>query len=71
MPLRRGKCRPGENQPFVWGNVGPNVLTGPGVRTWDFSTLKDFSFGERRYLEFLFESFNFANHPNFGDPTPR
>jgi len=57
------------NQPFVWGNVGRNVLTGPGVRTWDFSTLKDFSFSERRYLEFRFEGFNFANHPNFGDPN--
>jgi hypothetical protein len=57
------------NQLYQWGNVGRNVLTGPGVRTWDFSTLKDFSFGERRYLEFRFEGFNFANHPNFGDPN--
>jgi hypothetical protein len=57
------------NQLYQWGNVGRNVITGPGVRTWDFSTLKDFHFAERRYLQFRFEGFNFANHPNFGDPN--
>ena len=57
------------NQLYQWGNVGRNVITGPGVRTWDFSALKDFRFAERRYLEFRFEGFNFANHPNFGDPN--
>ena len=57
------------NQLYQWGNVGRNVITGPGVATWDFSTLKDFHFSERRYLQFRFEGFNFANHPNFGDPN--
>jgi hypothetical protein len=57
------------NQLYQWGNVGRNVITGPGVRTWDFSALKDFRFAERRYPEFRFEGFNFANHPNFGDPN--
>jgi hypothetical protein len=57
------------NQLYQWGNVGRNVITGPGVRTWDFSTLKDFHFAERRYFQFRFEGFNFANHPNFGDPN--
>ena len=45
------------------------MLTGPGVKTWDFSALKDFHFVERRYLELRFDGFNFANHPNFGDPN--
>jgi hypothetical protein len=57
------------NQLYQWGNVGRNVITGPGVATWDFSTLKDFHFSERRYFQFRFEGFNFANHPNFGDPN--
>jgi hypothetical protein len=57
------------NQLYQWGNVGRNVITGPGVSTWDFSTLKDFPFAERRFVEFRFEAFNFANHANFGDPN--
>jgi len=57
------------NQLYHWGNVGRNMITGPGINTWDFSTLKDFHFTERRYVQFRFEGFNFANHPNFGDPN--
>jgi hypothetical protein len=57
-------------QPFGshFGNVGRNTIIGPGVRAWDFSTLKNFNFTEKEYLQFRFECFNCANHPNFGDP---
>jgi hypothetical protein len=51
-----------------FGNVGRNVITGPGIFGWDFSMLKNFTFSERRYLQFRFECFNCANHPNFADP---
>ena len=51
-----------------WGNVGRNVVVGPGVATWDASLSKDFRITEKRFLEARFESFNTANHPNFGDP---
>jgi Carboxypeptidase regulatory-like domain len=59
-----------ELQPFGshYGNVGRNTIIGPGVMAWDFSTLKNFSFTEKTYLQFRFECFNCANHPNFGDP---
>jgi len=53
----------------TWGNVGRNTLIGPGLITWDFSTLKDFNFTESKYLQFRFEAFNFPNHPNWSDPN--
>ena len=52
-----------------YGNAGRNVVIGPGIFSWDFSTLKNFYFSEKRYLQFRFEVFNFLNHPNFGDPN--
>jgi hypothetical protein len=52
----------------TFGNVGRDVVTGPGIFSWDFSTLKNFNFTERRYLQFRFEAFNAVNHPNWGDP---
>ena len=52
----------------TFGNVGRNVLTGPGIVAWDFSTLKNFNLTEGRYLQFRFEAFNAANHPVWGDP---
>jgi len=52
-----------------FGNAGRNVAIGPGIFNWDFSTLKNFYFTEKRYLQFRFEAFNFMNHPNFGDPS--
>jgi hypothetical protein len=59
-------------QPFgTFGNLGRNTVTSPGIFTWDFSTLKNFNFTERTYLQFRFECFNCANHPNFGDPGER
>jgi hypothetical protein len=54
----------------TFGNLGRNApgLTGPGIFDWDGSVLKNFGFTEKRYLQFRFEVFNAANHPNFGDP---
>jgi Carboxypeptidase regulatory-like domain/TonB dependent receptor len=56
-------------EPFgTFGNVGRNTVIGPGILDWDFSALKNFYVTEQRYLQFRFECFNCANHPNFGDP---
>lgn len=51
-----------------FGNAGHNTETSPGVFSWDFSTFKNISITERSVLQFRFECFNCANHPNFGDP---
>jgi hypothetical protein len=53
---------------FTTGNAQRNSVLGPGIFSWDFSTLKNFNFTERAYLQFRFECFNCANHPNFADP---
>jgi len=48
-----------------FGNVGRNTIEGPGYRTWDFSTFKNFSITERAKMEFRAEFFNVLNHSNF------
>jgi hypothetical protein len=53
----------------TYGNAGRDAIIGPGIVDWDFSTLKNFYFTEKRFLQFRFEAFNLLNHPNFGDPN--
>jgi hypothetical protein len=56
-------------QPFgTFGNVGRNTIIGPGIIQWDASLLKSFQFAESKSLQFRFEAFNAANHPNWGNP---
>ncbi len=59
------------NPALSWrpGSVGRNVLISPGTINWDFSAAKNFRITERFGLEFRFESFNFANHPNWNSPS--
>jgi hypothetical protein len=51
------------------GTAGRNIVIGPGLIQWDASLLKNFNFTERTYLQFRFEAFNAANHPNWGNPN--
>jgi hypothetical protein len=51
-----------------FGNVGRNVVIGPGFNNTDFSVVKDTKLGETVVLQFRAEFFDLFNHPNFGQP---
>jgi hypothetical protein len=52
-----------------YGNLGRDTLIGPGLATWDFSTLKETSIHERLNLQFRAEIFNLLNRANFNTPN--
>jgi hypothetical protein len=54
---------------WLFGTTGRNVLFKPGTRQWDFSMVKNTSIHEGHSLQFRFEAFNFANHPNWNVPS--
>lgn len=54
---------------YTYGNLGRTSLISPGLVGWDFSVAKHFNTFEGHHLEFRFEAFNFANHPNFALPN--
>lgn len=51
-----------------FGNLGRNVIVGPGFTNVDFSVLKDISLDEAMRLQFRFEAFDLFNTANFGQP---
>jgi hypothetical protein len=51
------------------GNLGRDIIRGPGVFNSDISLLKDTRIRERFVLQFRAEFFNFLNHENFGTPN--
>ena len=53
----------------TYGNVGRNVLTGPGLAGLDFSVLKTTSLTEKVHVQFRAEFFNLMNRANFGSPN--
>jgi outer membrane receptor protein involved in Fe transport len=55
--------------PTTFGDLGRNVLIGPGFADVDASLAKDFHFLERYMLEFRVDAFDMLNHPNFGQPN--
>jgi hypothetical protein len=55
-----------------YGNLGRNVLVGPGQLNFDAAVIKKTTVGglhENAYLEFRSEFYNLANHPQFANPT--
>ena len=60
--------QPPANSGF-YGNLGRDILTGPGLGTWDFSAIKDTSIHEGLTLQFRAEIFNLLNRANFNTPN--
>jgi hypothetical protein len=54
---------------FSYGNMGRNVLRGPGINDWDISIMKNFKFTESKSLQFQSNFFNAFNHAQFYGPT--
>jgi hypothetical protein len=55
--------------PYLFGNSGIGILTGPGSQVANLSLNKKFNFTERRYVQFRWEAFNAFNHANYGSPN--
>ena len=51
-----------------FGNLGRNVVIGPGFFNTDFSIIKNTRLGERMRTQFRTEFFDLFNHANFGQP---
>jgi carboxypeptidase family protein len=56
--------------PGTYGNVGRNVLQGPGLTQTDLSLSRRFALSERLGLQFRAEFFNLFNRGNFNTPNP-
>jgi hypothetical protein len=54
--------------PFTFGNLGRNVVVGPGLENFDFGAYKYFLITERHRLQFRADFFNLLNHVNLGQP---
>ncbi len=62
-----------DTTPFVvpvnrFGNLGRNVVIGPGFNNSDFSVIKRTRLSENQLIEFRWEVFDVFNHANFGQP---
>lgn len=54
--------------PNQFGNLGRNVVIGPGFNNTDFSVIKRTKLTETQLIEFRWEVFDVFNHANFGQP---
>jgi len=58
------------NQGNSFGNLGRNVVIGPGFSNLDFSIVKNTKITERVNLQFRADAFDLLNQVNFGQPGP-
>ena len=55
--------------PAGFGNMGRNLLVGPGFENLDVALYKDTHVTERLTAQFRADTFNLFNHPNFAQPN--
>ncbi|MBV8552160.1 MAG: TonB-dependent receptor [Acidobacteriaceae bacterium] len=53
----------------VFGTLGRNVISGPGLFSLNLSLFKDFAFKERWHFEIRCDTFNLTNTPEFANPA--
>lgn len=53
---------------FTFGNAGRGIVRADGRTNFDFSLVKNFDFGESKFVQFRGEVFNVFNHADFGVP---
>jgi hypothetical protein len=58
-----------QTQAGQFGNEGRNVVRGPALSNLDLSATRTFRVTELTQIQFRAESFNVANHANFGLPV--
>ena len=51
------------------GNMGRNLLVGPGFENLDMALYKNTRIRERLTAQFRADTFNLFNHPNFAQPN--
>lgn len=54
---------------YTFGNAGRNIVTAPGIQTFDIGLFKVFRLTERFALQFRTEAFNALNRANFAVPV--
>jgi hypothetical protein len=54
----------------TFGNMGRNIIRGPGVNKWDLAVFKNFFYGEHKSsAQFRAEAFNVFNRASFNNPA--
>lgn len=54
--------------PYTFGNLGRNILRGPGLVNFDVTLNKEFQIKETVRLRFSADAFNVVNHAQFNAP---
>lgn len=54
---------------YTFGNLGRNIVYGPGIQTMDLALTRALALAERLHLEMRGEAYNALNHANWGTPN--